>query len=234
MDLNKRKTIVVTGTSSGIGLELVKNLLDRDHIVYALSRRTDPLLNLQKNHLYADRLHIKSFDLISGNYEELKVWLNYTPVDVLINNAGTLFNKPFLELKEEEIKKTYETNIFGVIKTIQALFDNVRQSKGNITNITSIGGVNYSSKFSGLSAYSSSKGALNVLTECLAEEFKEYDINVNALALGAVATPMLKKAFPNYKPSVTAKQMANYIAEFTLSKAFLFNGKILPVANSTP
>ena len=72
-----------------------------------------------------------------------------------------------------------------------------------------------SSKYLGLSGYSASKGALITLTECLtANEFKEDDISVNALALGAVGTEMLASAFPDYKAPLTPKQMANPLSRF--------------------
>ncbi|HKJ49211.1 MAG TPA: SDR family NAD(P)-dependent oxidoreductase, partial [Christiangramia sp.] len=91
-----------------------------------------------------------------------------------------------------------------------------------------------SMKFPGLAAYSSSKGALLTLTELLAEEYKETGPSFNALALGAVQTEMLEEAFPGYEAPVTAKDMAQYIAEFSLTGQKLYNGKIMQVSNSTP
>ena len=104
----------------------------------------------------------------------------------------------------------------------------------HIVNISSIGGVQGSAKFAGLSAYSSSKAALCGLTECLAEEFKGTNISVNCLALGAVQTEMLLKAFPGYKAPLKANQMASYIYELALNGRNYYNGKILPVSLSTP
>jgi NAD(P)-dependent dehydrogenase (short-subunit alcohol dehydrogenase family) len=97
-----------------------------------------------------------------------------------------------------------------------------------------MGGVQGSSKFPGLSAYSSSKSALSGLTECLAEELKTKNIAVNCLALGAVQTEMLAKAFPGYKAPVTPSQMAEFICDFALKGQHFFNGKIIPVSSSTP
>ena len=97
-----------------------------------------------------------------------------------------------------------------------------------------MGGVQGSSKFAGLSAYSSSKSALSGLTECLAEELKEKNISVNCLALGAVQTEMLSKAFPGYKAPLQPKQMANFIVDFALTGHQYFNGKIIPVSSTTP
>ncbi len=89
-------------------------------------------------------------------------------------------------------------------------------------------------KFAGLSAYSSSKGALSVLTECLAEELKDTNIKANCLCLGSVNTEMLQQAFPGYEAPLNPKQMADYIGNFALTGHTFFNGKVLPVSVSTP
>jgi NAD(P)-dependent dehydrogenase (short-subunit alcohol dehydrogenase family) len=101
-------------------------------------------------------------------------------------------------------------------------------------NISSVGGVQGSSKFAGLAAYSSSKGAVITLTELLAEEYKEQGVSFNALALGAVQTQMLEEAFPGYQATMNPKTIATYIADFALNGNKFFNGKVLSVANSTP
>ena len=97
-----------------------------------------------------------------------------------------------------------------------------------------MGGIGGSSKFPGLAAYSSSKGAVNILTELLAEEYKESGPSFNALALGAVQTEMLAKAFPGFQAPLSAKEMAQYIFKFAVEGHHFFNGKTLPVSSSTP
>jgi NAD(P)-dependent dehydrogenase (short-subunit alcohol dehydrogenase family) len=97
-----------------------------------------------------------------------------------------------------------------------------------------MGGYQGASKFPGLSAYSSSKGALANLSECLAEEFKEDGIKVNCLALGAVQTEMLEAAFPGFQAPVSPVQMACHILNFAESGHTVYNGKVLPVSVSTP
>jgi NAD(P)-dependent dehydrogenase (short-subunit alcohol dehydrogenase family) len=105
---------------------------------------------------------------------------------------------------------------------------------GHVVTISSMGGVQGSMKFAGLSAYSSSKGAVITLTELWAEEFKETGPSFNVLALGAVQTEMLAEAFPGYVAPVTAIEMATYIQEFALHGHKMYNGKLLQVSNSTP
>jgi NAD(P)-dependent dehydrogenase (short-subunit alcohol dehydrogenase family) len=106
--------------------------------------------------------------------------------------------------------------------------------KSHVVNISSIGGIGGSSKFPGLSAYSSSKGALNILTEMLSEEFKDSGPSFNCLALGAVQTEMLEEAFPGFQAKVSPLEMANYIYNFSTEGNKLFNGKTIPVSTSNP
>ena len=106
--------------------------------------------------------------------------------------------------------------------------------EGHVVTVSSMGGVQGSMKFPGLSAYSSSKGAVITLTELLAEEYKETGPSFNVLALGAVQTEMLEEAFPGYQAPVTALEMATYIKDFALTGHKLYNGKLLQVSNSTP
>ena len=106
--------------------------------------------------------------------------------------------------------------------------------KGHVINIASMGGIQGSLKFPGLAAYSSSKGALITLTECLAEEYKNKNISFNAIAFGSVQTEMLEAAFPNFKAPMTAAQAAEFVSHFAINGNKYFNGKILQMALSTP
>ncbi|MCJ7756917.1 MAG: SDR family oxidoreductase, partial [Gillisia sp.] len=157
-------------------------------------------------------------------------WKN---VDILVNNAGAILNKPFLKSSVEEFKNIYNTNVFGVVGIIQKILP-LMPASGHVVNISSMGGVQGSVKFAGLSAYSSSKGALITLTELLAEEYKENGPSFNVLALGAVQTEMLEKAFPGLKAPLSAIEMAEYIVDFSLNGQKYYNGKLLQVSNSTP
>ena len=159
-----------------------------------------------------------------------KEWGN---VDVLINNAGSLINKPFLETSAEDFKKVFSTNVFGVAELTQICIPFLKKGS-HVVTISSMGGIQGSLKFSGLSAYSSSKGAVSILTEMLAEEYKETGPSFNCLAIGAVQTEMLENAFPGYKAKVSAKKFANYLLDFLLNGSKFYNGKVLQVSLSTP
>ena len=226
------KHIVITGTSKGIGNELVKHFAQNGHQILSLSRSTpefSPNISKHITHLSAD---ITEDNAITKVNEFITQNWNST-VDVLINNAGQLYNKPFLETTSTMFQKSYEVNVFGPVKLMQTLIP-FMSTESHIVNISSMGGIQGSVKFPGLSAYSSSKGALITLTELLAEEFKDSGPAINALALGAVQTEMLEAAFPGFEAPVSASEMAQYIANFALQGQKFYNGKILQVSSTTP
>ena len=223
--------IIISGTSRGIGFELVKLFAQEGHHVLAISRNHKPIELLKLKNVTSF-----TFDLGDVNaYQKVLEFVNsnWEQVDVLINNAGMLIKKPFSELSMEDFETVYKTNVFGVAKLTKTVLPFMKQGSHVIT-ISSMGGVQGSVKFPGLAAYSSSKAAVISLTELLAEEYKDTGISFNVLALGAVQTEMLEEAFPGYKASTSALEMANYIFDFALTGQKYYNGKLLQVSNSTP
>lgn len=223
--------IVVTGTSRGIGFELSKILADAGYNVLALSRNEEPIKSIAHKNITTFPFDVSSLE----DREKVSKYLKGKngKVIALINNAGKLINKPFLEITEDEFKSVYDVNVFGVASMTKLIVP-FMDEYGHVLTISSMGGIQGSAKFPGLSAYSSSKGAVLTLTELLAEEFKESGPSFNALALGAVQTEMLEEAFPGYKAPVSAKEMAEYIMDFALKGQKMYNGKILQVSSSTP
>ncbi len=232
----ENKTILITGASSGVGYQTALQLAEKGHTIIALARNVE-LLNQLSSSSHGN-IHSFPHDLSQLNFDTLLPFLNeksITKIDVLINNAGQLVNNSFEKTTSAELIGAYNTNVFAPYLLIQAVLPLLKNSNNpHIINISSVGGIQGSVKFAGLSAYSSSKGALSILTECLAEEFKEINIKVNCLALGAVNTEMLAKAFPGYKAPLSAAEMGNYVTWFTENGHQYFNGKIIPVALSTP
>ena len=225
------KNIIITGTSRGIGFEMVKIFAKAGHNVLALSRNSKPISDLNLKNVAA-----VAFD-ISDTSEIVKIsgylQTHFQKVDVLINNAGYLVNKPFSEITAEEFKESYDVNVFGPASLIKTILPFMKKD-GHVINISSMGGVQGSVKFPGLSAYSSSKGAILTLTELLAEEYKETGPSFNALALGSVQTEMLEEAFPGLKAPLSPIEMAEYIMDFSLNGNKFYNGKILQVSSTTP
>lgn len=225
------KHIIITGTSRGIGLELVKVFSKMGHKVLAVSRNFKPLKELGLPGVEVIGCDINSPEEL----QQLTAYFkdNNQTVDILINNAGAIINKPFVETTPNDFRRVYETNVFGVVALLQVVLPFMEKT-GHVVNISSMGGVQGSMKFPGLSAYSSSKGALITLTEMLAEEYKDSGPSFNVLALGAVQTEMLAEAFPGYKAPLQPTEMAEYIADFSLNGQKLYNGKLLQVSKSTP
>jgi len=232
--------IVISGASSGVGFEAVLELIGSgNHKVIALARSEDKLYKLQEIAFALNpdcKLYTAKFDIVHDDYENGLIPFiteKVGHVDILINNAGSLVNKPFMQLTQLDFAEMLQNNLLGHIKMIQRIVP-MMPVKSHIVNIGSMGGFQGSQKFTGLSAYSTSKAALHILTECLAAELSGLEIAVNCLALGSAQTEMLEKAFPDYQSPVMAFEMGKYIADFALSGHKFFNGKILPVANSTP
>ncbi|QEM08829.1 SDR family NAD(P)-dependent oxidoreductase [Mucilaginibacter rubeus] len=232
--------IVITGASSGVGFEAVIELiLSGSHKVIALARSQDKLERLLEiaHGLNPDcQLFALKFDIVHDDYEGLQHFIAShfdNRVDILINNAGVLINKPFAQLLESDFVEMLQSNFIGHVRAIQALLP-LMPAGAHILNIGSMGGFQGSAKFPGLAAYSASKSALHTLTECLAQEFSEQGIKVNCLALGSAQTEMLEQAFPGYESPVMAFEMGKYIADFALTGSKFFNGKIIPVAATTP
>ena len=225
------KHIVITGTSRGIGFELAKQFAEAGHYVLALSRNTktlDQLNNKNITTLSVDLANVhdikKAIDFIAENWKT---------VDILINNAGKLINKPFTDLTATDFLEVYKVNVFAVAELTKQLIPFFTQGS-HVVTISSMGGIQGSMKFPGLAAYSSAKGAVITLSELLAEEYKEQQIAFNVLAIGAVQTEMLEEAFPGYIAPLKAKEMANYIFDFSLTGNKYYNGKVLQVSSSTP
>ncbi|MFI5219081.1 MAG: SDR family oxidoreductase [Bacteroidia bacterium] len=229
--------IIITGASNGIGYYTALVLSQNEsNIILALSRDEQKLYRLKtesKKINPESNLHYLVFDLENFELEKLSEKLEqikFKSVDVLINNAGRLINKPFEYLTEDDWKEVYSVNVFSPVRLIKTLLPLMgKKEKSHIVNIGSFGGYQGSAKFKGLSAYSSSKAALANITECLAEEFKDRNIAVNCLALGAVQTEMLKKAIPDFEAPTTPQQMAQFISDFAVNGYKYFNGKIIPV-----
>ena len=229
--MKPKKTVIITGTSRGIGFELVHLFSKTGYAVLALSRNAKPVINLNYENITA-----LSFDLNNvEDYNRVEAFIQneWTHVDILINNAGAIINKPFAETTFDDFKQIYGTNVFGVAELTRRVLPFIPKT-GHVVTISSMGGVQGSMKFAGLSAYSSSKGAVITLTELLAEEYKEAGPSFNVLALGAVQTEMLAEAFPGYKAPTSPIEMAAYIFEFAKTGQQFYNGKLLQVSSSTP
>jgi short-subunit dehydrogenase len=229
--------IIVTGGSRGIGKQIALYLAsDKNNNVLITGRDQISLFKIFDS---SENKNIKYlvYDF-SKLYETAEIFKNevrsvFDSVDILINNAGSFYSRSFAETSEMEAREMMEVNFFAPALIIRTLLDLLNKGS-HVVNISSMGGFQGSAKFPGLSYYSASKAALACISECLAGELKELEIIVNCLAPGSVQTEMLEDAFPGYKAPVSAREMGKFIGDFALTGNRFFNGKIIPVALTTP
>ena len=224
------KNIIVTGTSRGIGYELALQFANAGHHVLALSRKTPQEL-LQHPNISCLSVNLSQ----PKSLESVEHFLSASAktVDAIVHNAGSLLLKPFADTSIDDFENIYRVNVFGVAALTKIALPYLKKGS-HVVTISSMGGIQGSMKFAGLSAYSSSKGAVITLTELLAEEYREQGIAFNVLALGSVQTEMLEEAFPGFAAPVSASEMAQYIFNFTLTGHQFHNGKIIQVSSTTP
>lgn len=228
------KHILVTGASRGIGFETVKYLAENNCTVTAIARSEEKLNELKEtNPEYIYPLVMDITDEDAGSIIQNHLTVINKEIDGLVNNAGLLINKPFQELSRKDWYRQMEVNLFAPVFLIQELFSLFNKG-AHIVNIGSMGGFQTSSKFPGLTGYSVAKGALSILTECVATEYADHNISCNCLCLGAVQTEMLNQAFPGIEAPVEPHEMGKYIGSFTLEAHKFYNGKILPVSLMDP
>ncbi len=224
--------VIVTGASKGIGYATALAFAREGHSVLALARNGILLEKLRKEaEPLAGDIFIKECNISSFEVEMLHP--RFREIDILINNAGQVVNKPFREITAEELALVYEVNVFAPFRLVQQLMPHFSK-EAHIINLGSVGGVNGTQKFPGLSAYSSSKAAMSCLSECWQAEYADSELSFNSLALGSVQTEMLEKAFPGLQASASPDQMAEYILNFALNAPSVLRGKTILVSKSNP
>jgi NAD(P)-dependent dehydrogenase (short-subunit alcohol dehydrogenase family) len=227
--------IIINGGTRGIGREVVNTLAQNiDNQIIVTGRNLKSLNDISKQfkNVRTVQLDMSLFDSQADKFSNM-VSSHFRHVDILINLAGFMISKEFIDFRNDEARLIMEINFFGPASLIRVLKP-LMSGGSHIVNISSMGGFQGSAKYKGLSYYSSAKAAIACLTECLANEFKEYGISINCLALGAVQTEMLNEAFPGYKAPVDSKQMGEFISNFATGGHRFFNGKVLPVAVGNP
>lgn len=227
---------IVTGASQGIGRATVRALVvEHGRHVLAVARNGRALIDLA-GEIGSDRLETLALDLAAPDAtEQLRRIVVGRRVAGMVHNAGLLIRRPFGEWTSDDASRLFHVNAtvpFLLTQALAAQLDG--DPPGHVVMISSMGGYQDSAKFPSLAFYSASKAALACLAQCLAEEFRERGIRSNCLALGAVDTDMLRQAFPGYAAPVTPATMGAYVARFVLEGHNLYNGKVLPVALSTP
>lgn len=227
--------IVIIGGTRGIGRETAIALAQNtENRIIVTGRNLTSLLKLSQEfeNITTFQMDLSTSESLTDKFRNV-IQSNFETVDILINMAGLLVNQSFMGISDLDARLMMEINFFAPASIIRLLKPCMKKGS-HIVNISSMGGFQGSSKYTGLSYYSASKAAIASLSECLAEEFRESGVSVNCLALGAVNTEMLREAFPGYRSQVESKSIAEFIAGFAATGHKFFNGKILPVALNTP
>lgn len=186
----KDKICVVTGAAQGIGKAIAQKLLDCGAVVYGCDRNPDSMS------MYNNRFHPLYFDVTDAAAAKsamMQIKKEQGRIDVLVNNAGVVFNKKIGMIVREETELMFRVNVIAVIELTQLVSRIMaRTGGGSIVNIASVTAVLGSA---GQSAYSATKGAIIAFTKSSAKELAAQGIRVNAVAPGIVKTERFEELY---------------------------------------
>jgi len=199
----RRRTVIVTGASQGIGAEIARLLLERNYNVVANSRRISYTNEVEA----AENLALVDGDIgreVTARRLVATAIDRFGSVDALVNNAGIFSSKPFTDYTPEDIDALMATNVYGFIHTTQAV---VRQilAQGSGGSIVSISATIAERPLAGFAASIPmiTKGGVNAISRSLAMEYAQSGIRVNVVAPGVVDTPLLKGVPQDYLRSLS-------------------------------
>jgi NAD(P)-dependent dehydrogenase (short-subunit alcohol dehydrogenase family) len=233
---------IITGAGGGIGIALLRNLFSgpRQPNVLAFTTRPEKhftAFNELASALENGQLHLRHLDFAQP-FKAEDTDLPWPPQETsppvfVVHNAGLLEKNTPGRWDEALARRMFEVNFWAPLRLTYAWLPYL-PAGSHIVNIGSMGGFQGSAKFPGLSHYSASKAALACWTECLATELTSHGIYVNCLALGSADTDMLHRAFPGYQSPVSPETVAGFIIDFARTAPGVINGKVIPVAATTP
>ncbi len=181
-----KKTVFITGASSGIGLHTALYFFEQGWNVIASMRSPEKRQTLLHEKGLPDLVHLDVTDTTSIRAAIKYAVDKYQKIDVLVNNAGYAVYGPFEASTPEQIKKQFETNVFGLMEMTRAMLPLFRaQQEGLIINVTSMGG---RLGFPLYSIYNSTKWAVEGYSEALQYEIKSHNIRVKTIEPGVIKT----------------------------------------------
>lgn len=185
-----KKSVLITGSSTGIGLDAAIKLADQGFKVYAGVRTAQDQKRLREisDNIVPIILDVTSEAQIQDAYQLISS--QQTSSFSLVNNAGIAVAGPFESLTVSDFRRQFEVNFFGLIQVTKAFLPLIRKNRGRIINISSVSGLS-SSPF--LGAYSASKYALEALSDALRWELAPTGVKVVIVEPGPIATPIWKK-----------------------------------------
>ena len=231
------KTVLITGSSSGIGLDIARAFLDKGSNVVLNGRNTDKLAVAAEKLGHPERVAVVPGSIADRETGEAMVRTaleRFGSVDVLVNNAGTFGAKPFVDVTEEDLDGYLNGNLKGTYVTTQAVVRQMQKEGGG--SIVNIGTVLINHAMAGLPASAPlvSKGGIHALTISLAAELASDNIRVNAVAPGVIRTPIYGDADVDSFGGVALLNRVGEVNETTdavlyLAAANFTTGHILPV-----
>ena len=182
------KVVIVTGGGTGIGRAITETFAKSGAKVLITGRREAPLQELSQS--FPEKVSIIQADVTKAEDRKKIIQTaieRYGQIDVLVNNAGANPTGPIQESTDEDFVEAYMTNLVAPAALIREAIPHLSKTKGSVVSTSTIGA---RAVFSGMSAYSCSKAALDHLTRIAAVELGPLGIRVNAVAPGMVKTPM--------------------------------------------
>ncbi|WP_415326495.1 SDR family oxidoreductase [Chryseobacterium sp. MMS23-Vi53] len=212
--METKKVWFVTGASKGLGLALIKKLLEQNYRVAATTRNVDALISEigETSEVFLP-LEVSLTDDENVKSAIAKTVEHFGQLDVVVNNAGYGQLGTLEELSDKEARANFDVNVFGTLNVIRNAMPHLREQKsGHIFNISSIGG--YSGNFPGWGVYCSTKFAVAGLTEALAEEIKDFGVKATVVYPGYFRTDFLTKesvrtpenSIPEYEAARNSEQ----------------------------
>lgn len=206
----EKKTVVITGASSGIGKATAKYFAEKGWNVAATMRtpeKENELTEIKNINIY--KLDVTNQESINNAYED--ILKDFKEVDVLVNNAGYSLFGPFELSTDEQVRREFDVNVFGLFNTTRTFLKHFRENKrGTIVNISSLAG---KTTMPLISTYHSTKFAVEGFTESLSYELSNFGIKVKLVEPGSVATDFSGRSL-DYAKSETITDYDAYSRHF--------------------
>lgn len=226
-----KKVALITGVSRGIGRGIVDSYLAAGFHVIGLSRSEVPQLS-SRSDFSSISCDVSREDEVEKAFQEVRRIVGNTGLDVLVNNAGILILSSFENMTSEQWRQTMATNLDGVFYVTKRAMPLLEKTKGLVVNISSLGGIQDTEKFPGLSAYTPSKAALISFTKCLALEKKAAGVRALCLALGAVNTDMLASVAADLKSDTGPADIGRLVVSLSSDACQPLNGEVITVSSN--